>query len=119
MGVNPQGLDELASVRVANAASLRNVVKVGQPLVRAAGFQRLKYVPDFWKDARQAEVALRQKLDQAGAFDCRRWSEAELLTWFGRLGVWPAEMQKSLDRTELNVAETEVEAQAVRAREDT
>ena len=118
MGGNPQGLDELASVRVVNAAALRKLVKVGQPLVRAWGVQRSKYVPDLWKDAGQAEAALRQKLDEAGAFDCRGWSEADLLTWFGRLGVWPAEMPKSLDRTELDVAETEVEAQAVRARED-
>ena len=115
---NPHGLDELASVRVANAAALRKVVKVGQPLIRAWGVQRSKYVPDLWKDAGQAEATLRQKLDEAGAFDCRGWSEAELLTWFGRMGVWPAEMPKSLDRTELDVAETEVEAQAVRARED-
>jgi hypothetical protein len=116
MGENPQGLAELTAVRTSNAASLKAVARSAQPLVRAWGIQNAASVHDVWRDLSQAEMELRRRLDEAGAFDCRSWSEDEFLIWFARLGLWPAEMARTLDRTELGVAETEIEAEAQKER---
>jgi hypothetical protein len=116
MGANPQGLAELTTVRTSNAASLKAVVRGAQPLVRAWGIQNAASVHDVWRDLSQAEMELRRRLDEAGAFDCRHWSEDEFLIWFTQLGLWPAEMARTLDRTKLGVTETEIEAEAQRER---
>jgi len=118
MGANPNGLADVAEVRAANTTALRRVCQTGQPLIRAWGIQHSAQVHDLWRDAGIADTELRKMLDEAGAFDCRAWSEADLLTWFVRLGVWPSGMAKTLDRAQLGVAETEVEAEAQKARED-
>ncbi len=116
MGGNPNGLGELMAVRAANTATLRQFARIAQPLVRAWGVQRSVQVHDLWRDAAQAEVELRRQLDDAGAFDCRTWTDAEFLIWFARLGAWPANMPRTLDRDELGVPETEIEAEAQKAR---
>lgn len=118
IGENPSGLGELIAVRAANTATLRQFARIAQPLVRAWGIQRSVHVHDLWHDAGQAEIELRRHLDDAGAFDCRTWSDAELLVWFARLGAWPAKMPQTLDRVELDVPETEIEAEAQKAREE-
>lgn len=118
MGENPHGLAELMPVRTSNTATLRQVGRSAQPLVRAWGIQHSVPVHDVWRDAAQAEAELRRRLDDAGAFDCRTWSEAELLIWFAKFCVWPADMTRTLDRAELGVPETEIEAEAQKAREE-
>lgn len=118
MGENPCGLAEVTQVRTANTVVLRKTARAAQPLVRAWSIQHSAQADALWRDADQAEIELRRRLDESGAFDCRAWSEADLLVWFDRLSVWPVGMALSLDRTELGVAETEVEAQAQKAREE-
>ena len=118
LGSAASGLADLNSVRAANTVVLRKTAAVAQPLVRAWAIQHGVVPHDVWREVSHAEAELRRKLDEAGAFDCRAWTDTELLRWFGRLAVWPQGMPLSTDRTELGVAQTEVEAQAQRARED-
>jgi hypothetical protein len=116
MGENPLGLAKLMTVRSSNAATLKALVRSAQPLVRAWGIQNMTSVHEVWSDLTQAEIDLRRLLDEAGAFDCRSWSEEEILLWFAQLGLWPVEMVRTLDRNLLGVAETEVEAEAQKNR---
>lgn len=116
LGENPYGLADLMLVRTSNATVLRKVAQIAQPLVRAWGVQHSAQVHELWRDQAFAETEIRRRLDDAGAFDCRVWSDAEILVWLGRLRLWPADMAYTLDRTELGVAETEIEAEARRAR---
>lgn len=117
LGENPHGLGELSVVRAANAAALKQVARKAQPLVRAWSVQKSVPVHPLWQDPTQTEVELRRRLDEAGAFDCRKWTDPEFLSWFAQLGLWPADMKLTLDRNELGVAETELEAEAQKARE--
>lgn len=118
LGSVASGLADLNSVRAANTALLRKTAAVAQPLVRAWAIQHGIVPHDVWREVSHAEAELRRMLDEAGAFDCRAWTDTELLRWFRRLAVWPQAMPLSVDRTELGVAQTEVEAQAQKARED-
>lgn len=118
MGTNPHGLEDVAAVRAANTMAVRQTGRMAQPLVRAWSVQHAVPIHDLWRDLGTVESDLRRRLDDAGAFDCRAWSEDEMLTWFGRLGLWPAGMELTLDQDRLGVAETEVEAVAQKARED-
>ncbi|MET3523965.1 sacsin N-terminal ATP-binding-like domain-containing protein [Mesorhizobium abyssinicae] len=118
MGSNPNGLEEIAAVRVANTKAVRHVGQAAQPLVRAWGIQHAVAVHDLWRNLETVEQDLRRRLDDAGSFDCRAWSEGELLKWFSRMGLWPTAMELTLDRARLGVPETEVQAEAQKARED-
>jgi hypothetical protein len=118
IGENPHSMAELMPVRTSNTATLRQVARSAQPLVRVWSIKHSVPVHDVWRDAVQAEAELRRLLDDAGAFDCRTWSKAELLIWFAKLRVWPADMPCTLDRAELGVPETEIEAEAQKVREE-
>lgn len=118
LGENPEELGDLAAVRTGNATILRQVARTAPPLVRAWGVQHSVSVGDLWRDAGQVETELRRRLDDAGAFDCRLWDEAELLIWLEKLGAWPSGMKHSLDRAVLGVPETDTEAAAQKAREE-
>ncbi|MGY4505783.1 hypothetical protein ACVWYH_009740 [Bradyrhizobium sp. GM24.11] len=118
MGSNPHGLEDVAAVRAANTKAVRQTGRTAQPLVRAWSVQHAVPVHELWRDPGTVESELRRRLDDAGAFDCRAWSEGEMLSWFGRLGLWPTGMEFTLDRERLGVPETEVEAAAQKARED-
>ncbi|QOG07364.1 DUF3883 domain-containing protein [Aureimonas sp. OT7] len=118
MGSNPLGLGDVAAVRAANTMAVRQTGRTAQPLVRAWGIQHAVPIHDLWRDLEMVESDLRRRLDDAGAFDCKAWSEGEMLIWFGRLGLWPTGMELTLDRERLGVPGTEVEAEAQKARED-
>lgn len=118
MGSNPHGLEDVAAVRAANTMAVRKAGLAAQPLIRAWSVQHAAPVHDLWRNLGVVEADLRRRLDDAGAFDCRAWSEGEMLIWLGRLGVWPTGMELTLDRERLGVAETEVEAEVQKARED-
>ena len=118
MGANPHYLAELMEVRTSNTTTLRLVVQSAQPLIRAWGVQHSMPVHDVWHDATLAEAELRRRLDGAGAFDCRIWSTAEILMWFAKFSLWPTDMPRTLDRMELGVPETVVEAEAQNARKE-
>lgn len=118
IGEDPHGLDDLMSVRTANATTLKALARSAQPLVRAWGLQSGSAVHTVWQDPAAAEMELRRRLDEAGAFDCRAWTLDEFLTWFAQLGLWPQTMLRTLDRSVLGIAETEVEAEAQKARAD-
>lgn len=118
LGENPQGLADLSSVRTSNAGRLKGLVRTAQPLVRTWGIQTGGAAPETWVDPAHAEAELRRGLENAGAFDCRAWTEQELLRWFETLGLWPAQMPLTLDREQLGIAETELEAEANKARRE-
>lgn len=118
LGENPHGLGEVAAVRASNTATVRQVARAAQPLVRAWCAQRSQHANDIWRDSGQAETELRRRFEDAGAFDCRAWSAAEALAWLEKFGVWPSGMLQSLDRLELGVPETELEAAQQKAREE-
>lgn len=118
LGSNPHALEDVAAVRAANTLAVRQAGWAAQPLIRAWSVQNGVAAHAFWRDPAMVEPELRQRLDDAGAFDCRAWSEDEMLVWFDRLGLWPAGMELTLDRERLGVPETVIEAEAQKARED-
>lgn len=118
IGGNHQRLADLSDVRRTNARMVRQVGLKAHPLVRAWAIQKAVALHPVWQDQEALEVELRRLLDDAGAFDCKGWSEPDLLTWFHALGLWPQGMPLSLDRVELGVAETEIEALERKARSD-
>lgn len=118
IGDNHHRLADLSDVRRTNARVVRQVGLRAYPLVRAWGIQKAAQLHPVWQDQDALEADLRRLLDDAGAFDCKAWSEADLLTWFGTLGLWPDGMPLSVDRIELGVAETEIEALERKARSE-
>jgi hypothetical protein len=105
-GENTYELAEVATVRAVNSTMLKQVTRRAHSVARAWGVQKSAMIHELWRDLGQAEAELRRRLDEAGAFDCRAWAEAELLIWFVRLGIWPLDMGRTLDPAELGVAET-------------
>lgn len=88
------------------------------PLVRAWCIGNNAAVPPVWQASGDTGAKLRVELENAGVFDYRTLDEATLLRWCRALGLWPAAMPLSLDRQDLGVAETDVEAARQKQREE-
>lgn len=115
LGANPARLAILQDVRAGNVALVGRVALAAAPLVRTWCAARGRSALEPWADAR-AEGRLRASLDAAGVIDFRLLDEAGLLAWFVRLGLWPADMDATLDRQKLGIDKTDIETAKDEAR---
>lgn len=117
-GVNPNALPELAEVRSANMTAIGRFATAATPIVRAWWKGPASSIPDHWREAKTAEQHIRAKLDAGGAVDFKPMDEAALIAWCVKLGLWPDDMDPTLDRDALGIGADAIDAAAKEAQRE-
>jgi hypothetical protein len=115
---NQHELELVLAVRSANLAAIARFSASAAPLVRSWCAAHGVVTPDMWTNLSTAESRLRDTLESAGAVDFRRFDDAALLEWCAVLRLWPAAMDRTLDREKLKIAVTDIEEETRKAREE-
>lgn len=118
LGTNPNDLPALVEVRTANQNAIGKFAAAASPVVRAWWRGPSTTLPDYWREAKAAEQHIRSKLDAAGVVDFKPLSEATLIAWCVKVGLWPDGMPQTLDRSTLGIGEKEVDAAEQEARRE-
>jgi hypothetical protein len=118
LGTNPHSLPELAKVRRKNAAAVRHFIEVAAPLVRAWCAAYGVAIADIWDNGDTNGSLIQSRLEVAGVIDFRALNSATLLAWCKALKVWPSDMALTLERTALQIEETDIEAAKKKAYEE-
>ncbi|MET3482773.1 DUF3883 domain-containing protein [Methylobacterium sp. 1973] len=118
IGSNPHALPNLADVRTANLAAISRFATAATPVVRACWRGSASSIPDYWREAKAAELHIRSELDAAGAVDFRAMDESALITWCVKLGLWPDGMDPTLDREALGIGAAAIDAAAKEAQRE-
>ncbi len=108
-------LEPLEDVRRLNALELKRFTASAGPLVRAWCRGKGVSVWTGWNEADGGLVALRGLFDEAGIFEFRILNEADVIDWAATVGVWPAGMDRTLDRTRLGIVEDDLNAERLKA----
>jgi hypothetical protein len=115
IGANPHALPDLGDVRSANLTAISGFAAAATPIVRAWWKGPVASIPDYWREAKAAELHIRSRLDAAGALDFKVMDEAALITWCVKLGLWPDGMVPTLEREALGIGADAIDAAAKEA----
>ena len=111
-------LEPLEDVRRANAELIDRVVESMTVAVRAWLVHAGRAVEAPWNVPAEAAAHVREKLDEAGAFDFVRLDAAAVIGWLQALGIWPVEMPASYALDDLGLTTADVDAQRSAAKRE-
>ena len=115
LGLSDPGLAPLEEVRRFNGQTLKALVGLAGPLIRAWCVARNRSIPAPWANADGGFADLRASLDQAGVIDFQALDCEALLTWNDRIGRWPVSMKLTLDREALELGDAAIAAARAKA----
>ena len=118
LGQNPNRLPPLQAVRRANHVAVTKFATIAAPLVRTWCGLHDQRPSEVWTDQDEPDAKLRAALEAAGVIDFREVDDADLLAWCAALALWPPGMKETLDRAELEIGTTDIEAADAKAREE-
>jgi Domain of unknown function (DUF3883) len=118
IGTNPHALPDLGDVRAGNLAVIGRFATEAAPIVRAWWKGPSESIPDYWREAKVAELHIRSKLDAVGVVDFRAVDERGLIAWCVKIGLWPDGMDHTLDREALGIGEEALDAAAKEAQRE-
>lgn len=98
-------LAPLDEVRRTNTQTLKELIRVAAPLIRAWCSAQAVAIPAPWGDADGGFSDLRTRLDHAGVIDVHTCDQDALLAWIDRLGFWPTNMMRTLNRDALELGD--------------
>ncbi len=108
-------LAPLDEVRRTNSQVLKELIRVAAPLVRAWCSARAVAIPAPWGDADGGFSDMRTRLDRVGVMDVQTCGQDTLLVWIERLGCWPTNMVRTLDRDALELGDAALAEARARA----
>ncbi|QIO48174.1 DUF3883 domain-containing protein (plasmid) [Rhizobium leguminosarum bv. trifolii] len=118
IGSNPHALPDLTDVRTANLPAIGRFAAAATPVVRAWWKGPAASIPDYWREAKAAELYIRSTLDASGAVDFKAMDESALITWCVKIGLWPDGMDPTLDREALGIGAEAIDAAAKEAQRE-
>lgn len=117
LGRGDYGLEPLSQVRDHNRQFVRDFTERAIPVLRAwcARFQPEHPIATA---AGGGNMGLRKQLDDVGVLDFSKLDDGAMMRWLQALGVWPMEMDLSLDLAKLGLSEADLNAEDRKTREE-